>query len=115
MEEFVSEPIEPVAGTFDTAAMARGEPGLPAGFLWHGEKFDVLERLETWKQSSPEGGRHDAEVYLRRHYYRLRMSDGAIWTVYFTRQARAGGSPRRRWFLYSKKTGTGEPPPGPVV
>ena len=28
-EEFVSEPIKPVAGTFDIVGMARGEPGLP--------------------------------------------------------------------------------------
>ena len=32
-EEFVSEPIKPVAGTFDTVGMARGEPGLPGRFI----------------------------------------------------------------------------------
>ena len=111
MDEFISEPLTPLPGGFDTSSMARGEPGLPAGFTWHGERFDIVQRLEAWKQSSPEGGRRGAEVYLRRHYYQLLMSDGWVWTVYFTRQARAGGSPRRRWFLYARKSENAEPAP----
>lgn len=101
MDEFVSETITPHKGVFDTAAMAAGEPGLPRGFTWRDESFDVVERLESWKQSGPEKGRSHGERYLRRHYYRLRMSDGAIWTVYFTRQPQQSGSARQRWFLYS--------------
>lgn len=99
--EFVSEPIAPVGGTADLSAMARGEPGLPNGFEWQAARFEIVERLEQWKQSSPEGGRAGNEVYLRRHYYRLRMSDGAIWVVYFARQAARSASPKRRWYLYT--------------
>lgn len=101
MEQFISEPIRPLPGGFDTAAMAAGLPGLPRGFLWRGREHVVAARLEAWKQSAPEGGRAGGELYLRRHYHRLRMADGTVWTVYFTRQAARGGSPRRRWFLYS--------------
>jgi hypothetical protein len=101
MGEFVGDTIEPQSGTFDAGAMARGEPGLPRGFKWRGQAFDVVERLEQWKGTSPEGGRSGGEVYLRRHYYKLRMSDGSTWTVYFLRQAPAGGSAKRRWFLYT--------------
>ena len=32
-EKLISEAIKPVVGTFDTGAMARGEPGLPARFV----------------------------------------------------------------------------------
>ena len=35
-DEFVSEAIKPVEGTFDTAGMVCGEPGLPGRFLWRG-------------------------------------------------------------------------------
>lgn len=100
MSEFVSEPIVPLQGTFDVQAMGRGEPGLPSGFTWRGACYDVVERLAQWKHSSREGSRAQGELYLRRHYYKLRMSDGAAWTVYFTRQPSPGGSPRQRWFLY---------------
>jgi Family of unknown function (DUF6504) len=100
-DEFVSEPLRP-AGPRDTAAMGRGEPGLPAAFEWRGRRFDVLSTQAAWKESSPEGRRAGNEVYLRRHCYRLRMSDGSVWSVYFTRQAPRGGSARQRWFLYSR-------------
>jgi len=103
MDEFVSEPITPHRGTFDIAAMGRGLPGLPAGFDWHGEPFDITEVVESWKQSAPEGGRPGGERYLRRHYYRLRMSDASIWTVYFIRHTPRSGSPRLRWFLHMRE------------
>jgi hypothetical protein len=104
MAELISEPIEPLAGTFDTAAMARGEPGLPVGFRWRGRVHRIVELLAAWKKSSREGG--VGELYLRRHCYRLRMDDGAIWEIYFTRQAQAGPSrraARQRWFLYTRQ------------
>jgi hypothetical protein len=107
VEEFVSEPLVPHAGTFDVRDMAAGLPGLPTGFDWRGESHQVGQRLETWKQSVAEGGRSGGERYLRRHYFRLRMSDGAIWTVYFVRQAPRGASGRQRWFLWTVQRGAG--------
>ncbi len=103
MDEFVSEPLAPRAGTFDAGQMAAGLPGLPGGFVWRGESRAVVEVVETWKQSSPEGGRAGNERYLRRHYYRLRMSDESEWTVYFVRQTPRSGSPKSRWFLLSRR------------
>ncbi len=100
MAEFISEPIRPEPGTFETAAMSTGLPGLPRGFTWRGVAYQVEEQLEAWKASAPEGGRPGGERYLRRHYFRLRISGGAIWTVYFVRQAPRSGSAKLRWFLY---------------
>lgn len=101
MEEFVSEAVTPHAGTFGAAAMAGGLPGLPGGFNWRGASYEVAAELESWKQSGPEVGRMSGERYLRRHYFRLRMSDQSVWTVYFVRQTPRSGSPKRRWFLYA--------------
>ncbi len=101
MAEFVGESIAPRAGTFDTRRMARGEPGLPTGFVWRGRSLDVIEELSAWKESSREGGRASGELYLRRHYFKLLMSDGATWTVSFLRQSPRSGSPKKRWFLYT--------------
>lgn len=97
--ELISEPITPFAGTSDVSAMARGEPGLPTGFAWRGQDFAIAQVLEKWKHSTPEGG--TGEVYLRRHYFKLAMSDGAVWTIYFTRQTPRTGNPKKRWFLYT--------------
>ena len=101
MQEFVSEPITPHTGTFDATAMATGLPGLPRGFVWRGTAYTVVNELATWKESAPEGGRPGGERYLRRHCFRLRMSDGSEWTVYFVRQTPRSGSAKTRWFLYS--------------
>ena len=104
MNELISESLTPLSGTMDTARMGRGEPGLPAGFVWRGETIRIVELAAAWKESSPEGGRAGGELYLRRHYYRLRMPDGSIWTVYFLRQTPRQGDPRKRWFLYTRET-----------
>ncbi len=101
MPELISEPITPRAGTSDTRCMGRGEPGLPTTFDWRGRSFEVVQRIRAWKDSSREGARADGDLYLRRHYYELRMSDGSIWTVYFTRQTPRSGSAKNRWFLYT--------------
>ena len=101
MEEFVSEPITPQKGTFDAGAMAAGLPGLPRGFVWRGESCLIVAQLDAWKHSAAEGGRAGGERYLRRHYFRLRMTNESVWTVYFVRQPPRGGSSKIRWFLYS--------------
>jgi len=101
MPELISEPITPHPGTSDTSRMGRGEPGLPSGVEWRGTSCDLLEELEAWKESSREGSRAGGKLYLRRHYFRLRMSDNTIWTVYCTRQAPRSGDPKKRWFLYT--------------
>lgn len=102
-EEFVSAPIQPLAGPRDTSAMARGEPGLPPGFTWNNSAYTVVERRGQWKESTPEGGKAGNEVYLRRHCYELAMSDGSTWVVYFTRQTPRGRRPTTRWFLFTRR------------
>lgn len=105
-QEFVSEPIDVAGGALDIAAMGRGEPGLPAAFRWRGEVRAVRTILHRWKFTSAEGGHAKGEVYLRRHYYRVCMDDGSEWVVYFVRQTPRSGSPRRRWFLYERRSGS---------
>ena len=99
-EEFVSEPIQPLAGTTDPSAMARGEPGLPRTFIWRGCECTVAEVLESWKQSGPcKSG--SKEKYLRKHWFRLRTTAGLEMSVYFERQPRAKGQAKARWWLYT--------------
>ena len=103
MSVFFSEPLAPAGGHFDTAAMARGEPGLPSVFSWRSRNCTIARVIQRWKQSECEGGRPGGERYLRRHYYRLEMTDGSVWTVYFTRQPTTSSrrAAANRWFLYT--------------
>ena len=76
--DFVSEPIEPVAGTFDSSAMSRGEPGVPARFRWRG-----------------------GELYLRRHWFDLQTTCGRRITLYCERQTKNRNKPKQRWWMYA--------------
>ena len=101
-EEFVSEPIVPVAGTFDATGMTRGEPGLPNSFLWREQEYTTAEVLEAWKETGPcrTGG---PEQYLRKHWFKIRTDHGLEMTIYFERQARARPQGKKRWWLYTVK------------
>jgi len=101
-EEFVSELIKPVAGTFDTVGMARGEPGLPGRFIWRDKEYTVTEVLEKWKESGRcKSG--SSQMYLRKHWFRVRCTDGLEVTIYFERQPRAKARNKMRWWLYTVK------------
>ncbi|MBN2590313.1 MAG: hypothetical protein JXA96_10660 [Sedimentisphaerales bacterium] len=99
-EEFVSETIKPLKGTFNTAAMTRGEPGLPAIFTWRDKEYEVAEVLEVWKETGPcRSG--SSEIYLRKHWYKIQTTDNIIMTLYFERQARSKSQNKARWWLYT--------------
>ena len=107
-EQFISEPIDPEAGSFSLELMARGLASLPAAFTWRRRRFEILECLDHAKVSAPEGGKAGGERYLRRQVFNVRLDTGQRATLYVERQARRGASPRsarRRWFLYSIEPG----------
>jgi hypothetical protein len=100
-EVFVGDEIRGVAGAFDTSGMATGAPGLPRRFVWRGTAYTVGQVLESFKSSSPckSGAK---EVYLRKHWYRIRTTSGEVMTLYFNRQPHRGRKATRdRWVLYS--------------
>lgn len=99
-EQFICDPIKPVVGTMDTRAMTRGEPGLPGKFIWRDEEYTVAEVLEKWKETSPcrSGG---GERYVRKHWFRIRTTDGREMKIFFERQARSKRQSKLRWWLYT--------------
>jgi len=99
-DEFICEAIKPVAGTMDTVAMARGEPGLPGEFIWRDQEYAVAAVLEKWKETSPcRSG--SPERYVRKHWFRIRTADGAEMKIYFERQPRSARERKTRWWLYT--------------
>jgi len=97
-ERFISEAIEPIAGEFDPAAMAAGEPSLPARFRWRGREYEVAELLESRRELTPRSFEEDR--YLRKHWFRIRTRCGVEMNLYFQRRSRdvRGG---KRWWLYT--------------
>ena len=109
---FVGEPMTPAAGSSDARAMGRGEPGLPARFIWRNRRYRTTALLEKWKTSGPcRTG--CGEMYLRRHWYRIAAEPDEpyehapaplVLTVYCDRQACRGQNPKARWWVYSAST-----------
>ncbi len=103
-EEFISEPIEPETGSFSTELMARGLAALPGAFTWRGRRYEVVDCLDHFKVSSPEGGKAGGERYLRRQVFIVRLDTGQRAKLYVQRHAPRGASGRvskQRWYLYS--------------
>jgi hypothetical protein len=106
-ERFVSESIQPAAGTANAGAMSRGEPGLPHAFTWRGRRYDVGQIEQTWKTSTVDRG----NPYLRRHWFRFSTTSGERMTIYCLRQVKDRQHGDRRWWLYSfTPAGPGEAP-----
>ena len=108
-EEFVSEPIVPVPGSFDAGAMSRGEAGVPRRFTWRGRELVVEQLLSSWKSSTADRG----EMYLRRHWFAVRTTTGERMTLYCDRQAHNTKRPKSRWWIYSAAPAPAAPPTSP--
>ncbi|HEV2262328.1 MAG TPA: DUF6504 family protein [Candidatus Rubrimentiphilum sp.] len=87
---FLSEPLKPLG----TAPIENNVPGLPDAFDWRGEKLKVADVLQSRRSTKEDRG----DVYLKRHWFEFRTTDGRIATVYFDREAR-GTSPH--WWIYT--------------
>ena len=91
---FVSEAIAPIGENFDTVAMGRGEPGLPTAFQWRDEVLTIAGLTAARKGTKTDRG----DVYVKRHYFDVVLSDGRTATIYFERQAKPT---QPRWWLYT--------------
>ncbi len=103
-EEFISEPIEPEPGSFSTELMARGLAALPGAFTWRGRRYEVVECLDHFKETSTEGASAQGDRYLRRQVFIVGLDTGQRAKLYVQRQAPRGASRRvskQRWYLYS--------------
>lgn len=94
-DQFISEPLIPEAGTADAFAMVRGEPGLPRSFRWRDAPLVIERVLGAWKTNAEAG---EGRAYLRRHWYKVSVTDGRVLTLYCLRQAKPG---EPRWWLYT--------------
>jgi len=95
-ERLISEPVSPEAGSFDSASMAKGMPGVPLAFSWRGTTYHVAKILETRKSLRPcHSG--SGEQYVNKHFFKVETETGEIMTLYRTRS----GSKKDSWTLYT--------------
>ncbi len=97
---FISEPITPVDASFDTAGMARGEPGLPLKFRWRKKEYDVTAVIEKGKGHG-DCRNGSGERYVRRHDFRVRTAQGLVFRLYFQRTVGRGQTGKSRWWVHS--------------
>lgn len=100
-ERFISEAIQPVTSTFDSARMAAGEPGLPREFVWRGRNIAVSKILRTWRETG-RCTHGSPERYVRKHWYEITTGAGETMKIYFERQPR-GPKRGERWRLFSMR------------
>lgn len=96
---FVGERIRPAGGEF-ARPPAVGEPGLPLCFAWRRLRRRIVAVARQWNERTPDRTHGSGQMYLRRHWFALRMDDGAEWLVYFERQPRSRRAATARWWLY---------------
>ncbi len=98
--QFISESITPLFKEEPARSYVPGEPVLPQGFEWRNKTYWVESVLQAWKESGPcRSGA--SEIYLRKHWYRLKMTDRTEMEIYFERQARSSRQRKQRWWLYT--------------
>lgn len=107
-ERFISERILPDPESFDARGTAFGEPALPLRFSWRDRTVEVEEILDTWKDTGPCSHGSD-EKYVRKHWFRVRTTEGDEMRIYFERQARSKREQKARWWLYTHSPCTKEP------
>ena len=96
----ISEPIKPVVSSMRPSWIARGEPDMPREFSWRGQVYTVAEVLDRWKETGPCTSGSD-EQYVRKHWFRVRTTDGTEMSIYFERHAASRRERTRRWWLFS--------------
>ena len=104
-KRFICEPLKPVMKTAGSVPTTIGEPVLPSKFIWRDDEYTIDEILGKWKETGPCKV-SNKESYLRKHWYRIRTTDGTEMTIYFERQARSKSQNKKRWWLHTVSKST---------
>ena len=107
---FVGEEIEV---SFRQSPQLEKKPPAPDAFRWRGQVFHVEECLLAWQDFSRRGkmaknmrpaNRRKAERRgswgVGRFYYRVRVTAGRFFDIYFDRAPQEAGDCKGHWFLW---------------
>ncbi|HEX9680722.1 MAG TPA: DUF6504 family protein [Anaerolineales bacterium] len=107
---FVDEPVEV---DFDRPPALLKKPGPPSAFRWRGEQHRIEELLSEWFDYGRKGrmARNMAPEHLEtakrrgswgvgRFYFRVRVSSGRVFDLYYDRAPESAGDRTGHWFLW---------------
>ena len=102
--------------------MLEKKPGCPDQFVWRGEIYRIVEKLNEWHDYSRRGRmarnmrpEHIVAASRRgswgvgRDYYRVRTDSDQVFDLYYDRSPKKAGDRKGVWILYremSKRAGT---------
>lgn len=107
---FIGEAIQV---EFDRPPALEKKPGCPDRFVWRGETYRVVEKLNEWHDYSRRGHmarnmrpEHAATAERRgswgvgRDYFRVRTDTGGIFDLYYDRAPKTASDRKGSWFLF---------------
>ncbi len=110
---FIDEPVEVV---FDRPPLLEKAPPCPDGFRWEGQEYRVTEMLAEWhdfgrrgrmeRNMRPEHAQRAARMGswgVGRYYFRVRVTGGRIFDLYYDRAPGKVGDRKGTWFLLGER------------
>jgi hypothetical protein len=118
---FISEPVEVY---FEQAPVFEKIPDCPSGFVWRGERYQIMQTLAEWRDYTRRGraARNmrptHAETAQRRgswgvgqYYFRILTDQNRIFDLYYDRAPKDADHRKGSWFLYQELASDQEIPP----
>jgi len=103
---------EPISVDFDQSPLLEKKPGCPDRFSWGDERHEIIELLAEWHDYNRRGRMarnmrpaHAAIAQQRGSwgvgldYYRVRVSSGRIFDLYYDRAPAGAGQRKGAWFI----------------
>jgi len=107
---FIGEPIQV---QFDQPPALEKRPGCPDRFVWRGEVYRIVEKLNEWHDYTRRGRMaanmrptHAAVASRRgswgvgRDFFRVRTDTGQVFDLYYDRAPKGVNERKGAWFLY---------------
>jgi Domain of unknown function (DUF6504) len=106
---FINEAVEVF---FDQPPALEKKPGPPAGFVWRGERFLIVEILSEWHDYIRRGrmnrnmrpqhasaAARNGSWGVGQDYYRVRTQDERLFDIYYDRAPKDVDRRKGAWFL----------------
>ena len=107
----------PIDVAFDKPPALEKSPECPNGFVWENTSYRIVELLSQWSDFARRGKyarnmrpAHAAVALSRgslnvgRFYFRVRVTNGQIFDLYYDRAMKSIDERKGQWFLYRELT-----------
>ena len=115
----IDEAIEVI---FTNVPLLEKKPECPRAFVWRGETYSIVEEMSAWEDYRRRGkmDRNMEPAHLRRairvgswgvgrFYYRVRVSSGQIFEIYYDRAPLNASNRKGNWFILGERKETTSP------